>query len=164
MTIEEITSQRDSLLEALRQYSRDQAELWSQIPYLALMAQGRTGFSDNYYRAMHIGAWPVQQLHGSYTVYVDLATGDLVSTLDPSKLARDDQIVGILTDLEQLDAEALADSMRRDALKPINEFVWKHRGGEDGYLEWREGERVGSHLTPHYARRQAIPKARFCID
>ncbi len=76
----EIVTGAEKIVEFVRDYSRSQKEFWQRIPLLALEADGRDGFYDNYYRAYRQGFWALQSSvsRGYYSVYVDLSTGELV--------------------------------------------------------------------------------------
>jgi hypothetical protein len=59
---------------AAREYYMSQAEVWKKIPYEALMADGRGGFSPLFNTAYTMGYWDTY----SYGIYIDLADGRLI--------------------------------------------------------------------------------------
>ena len=75
-----ISKQADKLVQWIRDYSTSQKSLWRKIPYLALEADGRTGYNDNYGRAYSSGLW-----HIGYSMYVDLESGNLVDSYAASR-------------------------------------------------------------------------------
>lgn len=112
------------LAQKTRKASRQQRVLWQQVPYLALQADGRTGYSDQYSRAYHQGYWAVESSvrGGSYTIYVDLETGELVNAYDPRRTARDEDILNIFPNLHQLDAARVVKELKAGARKPIGSY------------------------------------------
>lgn len=77
---------KKDLVEKIKDYSQSQQKQWQQVPYLALQADGRSGFNGNYSRAYHTGYWALKSSvhNGDYHVYVDLATGNLVNAYHAS--------------------------------------------------------------------------------
>ena len=71
-----LNQQLDSLAELLRAYCRSQKELWQQVPYWALEADGVFGYSSKLNLCYKEGLWEVV---GTYCLYVDCETGELVN-------------------------------------------------------------------------------------
>jgi len=121
MDIRQLITKRRSLVKDICDYSISQKNLWRRVPYLALEADGRTGFGDNYSRAYNGGFWALDGsiVNGGYEVYVHLTTGNLVDAYFASnslsvsgvdirkesklKRAKDSSILGL--DLDELDAQ-----------------------------------------------------------
>jgi len=97
------------LINRIREYGRSQKNFWQQIPYLALQADGRYGYNDQYSRAYTQGYWAIRASCVSgysnvYDVYVDLENGELVSAHDPRKPARDEALLALVFQMSKLDA------------------------------------------------------------
>ena len=102
-----------ALVHEVRAFCRSQASLWQTVPYLALEAQGKGGFSDNLYNCLHTGFWMVTH-HGSGGSFVacsiDCATGELANQYASIRqerlvLARAEEILPLCSHLDDLDAE-----------------------------------------------------------
>lgn len=148
------TIERDTaaLVRGIREFARSQVETWRRVPYLALEADGRSGFSDNYARAYRQGVWAVEASvrDGSYTVYVDLATGDLVNPFSFHEQARcvdayDSHVLALATSIDQLDAEALVVSLEAAARKPVASYY-----DPQAQRRWRVTTRSELKLAPLY--------------
>jgi hypothetical protein len=112
-----IEQNAQTLIDMIRQYSRDQKELWQQVPYLALQADGRSGYSDNYSRAYRTGYWALESsiVKGYYNIFVDLSNGDLVNAIDESQFADAEQIIKVAFHLEEIDACEIIDDLTAKA-------------------------------------------------
>lgn len=79
-TLEDLETTRDRLLEDIREYSENRKEEWQRIPYLALKADGRSGWNDRYQTAYLHGFWwlGVYNQNGHRAAKVDLETGRIV--------------------------------------------------------------------------------------
>ena len=114
LSAEELAGKRDELVETIREYSRSQKEIWQLVPNLALEADGRSGYGLNRVHSQGVLGLRSTIHDGSFTVYVDLATGELV---DPhtfhgkSRLvpARDVSVLEVLANLDALDAQKIVD-------------------------------------------------------
>ena len=117
---EEVNSEVRELLQKIRNIAKQQKSLWQQIPYLALQADGRSGYSDQFSRAYHQGYWAVGNTrNGCYRIYVDLETGELVDAYDPQRMAQDEDILSIIQHLHQLDAAEISKNLKARAKEPI---------------------------------------------
>lgn len=127
MTAKEITRAAHDLASRVREYCRSQKETWQLVPSLALAADGRTGWSDSYSMAYHHGYWQIHASisEGYYQTCVDLATGELVLPLENRRtLQVEDQVVLPLSlHLNELDAQALVDSLRAQAQAPCHPLI-----------------------------------------
>lgn len=140
-TLASIAEQKNRLVGVIRQYSRDQASLWQQVPNLALEADGRSGYNDTYSQAYREKTWPVLQQNGGYGRYeafVDLNTGEIIDfphILDPIYMsdgevdinteemrkpapASDEKILRLAEHLDNLDAQSLVDHLQEAAQTP----------------------------------------------
>ncbi|MDO8571836.1 MAG: hypothetical protein Q7R79_04110 [bacterium] len=131
----------EQLVEAIREYSRSQKRLWQRIPLLALKANGITGFSDQLSRSYHQGAWALKSSaeSGRYTIYVDLATGELIDAhLFHHKKecvpARISDILRIAAHLEELDAQSIIRQLNGQTLEPYPSYY-----KADTQDAWRKG-------------------------
>jgi hypothetical protein len=119
MDRKKIEAQRSRLITAVRDYARSQTAQWRKVPHLALEADGRTGYSDTYGRAYQQGVWAVESSveDGMYAVYIDLATGELISahafhrTESVCTPANGKDILRLASNLDHLDAKAIIASL-----------------------------------------------------
>lgn len=123
-TFEEVNDVARELVQKVQKVSKQQKSLWQQVPYLALQADGRTGYSDQYSRAYHQGYWAVESSvrDGSYSVYVDLETGELVNAYDPRETALDEDVLSIILHLHKLDATQIVSALKAHATEPIGNY------------------------------------------
>lgn len=149
---------KNDLVDKIKEYSRSQQKQWQQVPYLALQADGRSGFNDNYSRVYYTGYWAMESSvhNGDYHVYVDLATGNLVNAYHASSsvcifdadipkeskqiLADDDEIIALA--LDDLNARQLVQMLRQQAqmpypsyYKPEEQEAWRRETLEKLKLE-----------------------------
>ncbi len=112
------------LVSRVTEFSRRQKALWQKIPFLALSANGRSGYSDQYSRAYGQGYWAVEASvsDGEYCVYVDLETGKLVNATDPRRPAKAEDVLRIARSLDQLDAASIVKSLEVQAKEPIGSY------------------------------------------
>ncbi|MDP3734090.1 MAG: hypothetical protein Q8R37_02585 [Nanoarchaeota archaeon] len=155
---------KNDLVEKIREYSLSQQQQWQRVPYLALMADGRSGFNGNYSRAYHQGYWALESSckSGYYNVYVDLDNGNLVdahhaaSSIDlfdvdipkesKSVPANEDEIITL--DLDNLDARSLVRMLQQQAQEPYPSY-YKAEEQE----AWRRKTLQELDLKPIYTRR-----------
>ena len=155
-----IVSATAALAENIRTYARSQKELWQLVPWLALEADGRSGYLDNYSRAYHLGVWALRAScsGGSYSVYVDLATGELIRAgtfhWDQGKLmpASDDEILMPAANIEELDAASIVKELQKESKKAIAKFY-----DPDKQAAWRKETRREHGLKPVYTAAQRGP-------
>lgn len=155
------------LIEHIRAFSRRQAALWQRVPYLALEADGRTGFNDNHSRAYRQGVWAVDScVNGNYTIYVDLATGELIDPFafhekGEIKPASDAGVLTLATKLAELDAFAVVQRLEERAREPVASYY--DRATQQ---RWREETRREYKLTAIYdaKRSRDIAPARYVDD
>lgn len=161
----EIVASAEQVVETVRDYARSQKKFWQKIPLLALEADGRKGFSDNYSRAYKSGFWALNGSinGGHYSVYVDLATGELVDSYFASNsfsvcdsdvpkdstitLARNEDILKLVFNLEELDAKKIVSSLKKGAKEKYSSY-YNSKEKE----AWRNKTRVELNLLEFYVR------------
>ena len=134
--IQEIKNQSGSLVEMIKQYSRDQKELWQKVPYLALHADGKSGYSDQYSRAYRTGYWALDSstVRGYYNIFIDLSNGDLVNARHELKIADPEHILKLAFNLEELDATDIVDELIAEG----KSLPWKGYNKQE-QEKWRKG-------------------------
>lgn len=142
-SLEEIAAE---YVEGLREYSRSQVELWKKIPWLALQAEGISGFSDE--RASRYGTGYLRLLveGGSYRIFLDLDTGEICSSRYPIQLAPDHDVMKLTP--ADLDAQAYIDELVEYGSRPIGSYYNK-----DEILEWRRKMAEANNVTERYERK-----------
>ncbi|MCL6096394.1 MAG: hypothetical protein M1444_01775 [Patescibacteria group bacterium] len=165
--IQELIDKRDEYVNTARKVSRIQVELWRQIPWLALQADGRSGYYAKFTAAYEQGYWVLDE--GEFSsigtpsntgVCVDLETGELVDTYtatnedwgnNPVQPASDEGILKVLAVPEQLDAATLLAWLKSDAKRPTSKS-YDARKQED----WRKRKIDELKLTPIYSRGKKV--------
>lgn len=73
----EIRELKDRLIKTLQDYSRNQVDLWRQVPALAREADGLKGRTCGRYQMAYLsGYWPISK-SDIHWLWVDLQTGEL---------------------------------------------------------------------------------------
>jgi hypothetical protein len=130
--------------EIIRQYTRDQKELWQQIPYLALEAEGVDGYNDRRSVAYETGYLCLSDK----SLTIDLLSGDIVDYVTGAPLACDSSVVRCLFD-DLPDAQFFIDLYTKEA--------------QGGYLQaydigkqiaWREKQRKKFDIKKTYTKRK----------
>ena len=107
------------LINALREHSRSQASLWQQLPSLALMADGRSGYNASLQRAYREGYWTIESGDHRHTVLVDCASGEIVHQSKRDEPAPDASVLLLATDPAALDAAGIIAELRAMTEAPI---------------------------------------------
>ena len=158
------------IVKDIRDFSVFQKDLWQRVPWLALEADGRTGFLDKYSCAYDSGFWQLDGSikNGHYQIYIDLATGELIDAASVSgmplnlrdqeivispkengrKLAREEGILGLAFHLNELDASMIISDLEREAQKPYGSYYKPH-----AQEEWRNDLREKFGLEEVYTRK-----------
>jgi hypothetical protein len=128
-----IHQDRKKLISDIRKYVRSQKEEWCRVPWLALQADGRIGYSGHYQSAYTYGFWGVQ--FDGTGPFIDCATGELVSNFQSSPLYNE----GVLTLANDLDALTAA-KVIRDLQHAASEKIpsWSNQKEFDERAEWRK--------------------------
>jgi len=126
--MEEIDSCAKELIAKIRALAESQRDIWQQIPYYALHADGRTGYSDKCLRAYELGYWAIGSnvRRGHFTVFVDLETGRLVNARKPRKEAFDVHVIEIAKYVEQLDAKTILNELKSHTRKRFDKHYNEH--------------------------------------
>ncbi len=147
--IEDVDTEIVKAAREIRLYYYKQLPLLRQIPYLALEADGRGGWNDEYGRAydqcmmaIHrqgevLGSYP----SGSYDMFIELRTGMLIgaqtsqstTVITPFETIQigGDSHWGLATDREVFLKLAYQDERRR--FNPTNLIKWMTEGAKDPY-------------------------------
>lgn len=131
-----ITDLAENLANEIRAFSRRQDDLWQRVPWLALEADGRTGYDGRLMGAYLEGYWGLGQVleDGKFLVYVDLATGELVGRPDynPRILAPTRDVLLLANHVKSLDASfviselvRLGTRLYRSDLDPEKQAEWR---------------------------------------
>jgi hypothetical protein len=155
---DDISLNASVIIRNIRKFSEIQKNNWVRIPYLALQADGRSGYSDMYRRAYEQGYWAVETSvkGGSYTIYVDLETGNLVNAFDPQKPANGDDVLLLAHHLEQINSQEIVDALTVASQKP----EWRDYKPED-QKKWREETQKEFNLKPYRYKRKIPPKVVY---
>lgn len=154
---EKVKGGMHQVAEEIRRYSREQCGRWRRVPALALEADGRQGYSDQYRMAYSHGFW------GIGGMYVDLLSGELVcfrgfgeSVPNP---ADDATVIALADNLAVLDAKALITRLNVESRKPTLE-----RYDRKQQAEWRAKIRRSHHdLGDLYEERNRTSYPRFDV-
>jgi len=159
--LKNLLQKKSDLVESIRKYVRGQKKLWQKIPYLALRANGVTGFSDQYSRAYLYGYWAFEAnvLNRRYRVYVDLATGELIQPWHPEKAPEDNNVLVLISNPEDLNATGIIKELLLQAKKPSAYNPAESRANE----QYRENVKKKLNLRPIYIRTRHYPN-EFSLD
>lgn len=124
MNIQQLTTFRGDYIDALRQFCREQKSLWQQVPWMALQADGRTGWSESYARAYKSGYWTIDRVrvHSYYVGFVDLATGELVGIGPGKSLSTATPLSGdfvLQVTIKDIDAAHVIGEIQQDVMRPL---------------------------------------------
>lgn len=131
-----ITDLAENLASEIRAFSRRQDDLWQRVPWLALEADGRTGYSERLMRAYLQGYWGLGPTlaDGRFSVYVDLATGELVNSCEYNSriLAPTRDIIVLANYIKSLDASFVISE-----LVVLGERLYRRDFDPEKQVEWR---------------------------
>ena len=83
MTIENILFKQKDYCISIRAYYKEHKDLFQNFPYLCYHADGKTGFSAQYYFCYTYGLWQLSpKIFDFLSCYVDCASGNLVYVHD----------------------------------------------------------------------------------
>ena len=127
----DLTVQAMELVSGIRTWCKSQVELWQQVPNLALEAEGRSGYLDQYSYCYHYGFWRIWAPdHRGSTVLltsVDCASGELaVDVLFERKglvLSSEADVLGLGAQLDDIDAAAIIEHLTEKAAQPVQDFI-----------------------------------------
>lgn len=148
--------------ELIRTYTRSAKELWRLVPYLALQADGRSGYSSQYATAYQRGLWIIEHSldrFSSYTVAVDCATGELVSIPNARERAHKEDVLRCASRLHELDAPAIVLKLQKAGRSPYSSCY-----DEREIKLWRLRIQEEYDLREVFIRKGEMPIFRFCWD
>jgi hypothetical protein len=132
------------LAEGIRAFSQSQVDSWKQLPYLALQAEGTSGYSSfrsKLYRhgLLHV----VGQAEGLYGTFIDCNNGNILrqfGKLEPNRIASDADVVEAwLPQGEKFNAQKWLEQYQAAAVEPHKSYASR---SEVDVREWR-------HATAH---------------
>jgi hypothetical protein len=159
----EIKANLSVAADAIREFTMSQAQLWQQLPYLALQVDGNSGFSSSNqklyeYGLLHIASHNMRELTiGLYGLFVDCESGRLLSLsgdVDASALASDQAVLDGWTRFSgRFNAQHHLDYFVKAASKPHFKYSSLTEGEA---IAWRQEiiQRVG--LAALYSRTQIV--------
>lgn len=106
----------------IKEFVISQKDLWQQVPYWALQANGKLGFSENFQTAYLRKAWIVfsSDRNGIYTLAIDCVSGELIWPWgigkDTNRDIPDDDV--IVASLEHIDATKVIEELQKMAAGP----------------------------------------------
>ncbi|MDP3966562.1 MAG: hypothetical protein Q8Q04_03460 [archaeon] len=138
----------------IREYSRSQKELWKKVPYLALEADGRGGYSSEIANCYQRGYKKVSDF-----VYVDLENGELIDY--EGKIVDDKWVAELSPNLNDLDAREIISELEKDIKKEDQDFAGYESGDEDYRScktneEWRTKVRELFGISEDYTRNKKL--------
>ncbi len=150
--VKKIDDKRKETVILIRQFIKSQKKLWQKIPYLALQADGRGGFSEHYNRAYTIGYWGIHTVIG--LVYIDCANGRLVTfTLDRPRKVMDHVVESIHS--SSVDAQQIINRLTSEQIQQnsrIEYFNGSHKTPE----LWRKAIDRNYGVYKNYRRKRRI--------
>jgi hypothetical protein len=136
-TLNRISADAQELVNKVRQYSREQRTQWNHVPFWALEADGRDGYTEDYKRAYSHGLWNIDN-----TVAIDLESGELVQKhslaegiLEP---ARDYDIIAFTLHPDIITAAKVLEMLKVHAAEPMAQYM---NARADEIMKHREAER-----------------------
>lgn len=141
----------ENLANNIEKYSMSQKTLWQKIPLLALTADGRTGYNENYGLAYDWGFWAIGNNElDDYKIFVDLETGKLVNAYKANESLFIDErglkicsdispankrdILNLAFNLEEIDAKKIINDLENECKKeyykiynPISQDRWRNK-------------------------------------
>jgi len=152
-----ISSSAEQIVKDIFTYSKSQKKSWQRIPILALEADGRIGYSEQYSRAYEHGFWALNSSiqNGCYSIYVDLDTGNLINPhsielssrmLDANK----ESVLNLAFNLDELDTKKIITSLEK---KSKESYSLTYNPKEQEAWRMRVIKKLG--LTEFYTRKNS---------
>ena len=115
-TLDDVSMLVSSAVETLIETVKQDVELWRQIPFLSMMADGVGGYNSVHGLAYQYGIWEIRSSN-NHIVYVDLETGEICDLNNDKKMVLNSQdhthILAMYLDcLDKFDAQRIAISLR----------------------------------------------------
>jgi len=159
LRLESIQSAKNTLTLMIHTYAESQKELWRKVPWLALQADGRTGYLDHWSIAYSNGLWCISPSGRDYTEFVDCATGKLVD--GQLRELTEGRLLPLASRLDVLDAETVIEHLLKEAQKERPSY---YSADQWGRAEQLRQKKIKEHkLTEVYERTRA-PVWSFSID
>lgn len=138
---------RAELVEAIRQRSLEQIELWKRVPWLALQAEGRRGYTDEGTSRYASGYLRLLPENGVYKIFLDLDTGELCDSYHPINLANDRDVIKLTeSDINARDyVDELIERGQQETLSMYD---------ADKVRKWREKMIEEYGITTRYERKR----------
>jgi len=165
--INTLKKKAENLCTEIRGYSESQAKLWRKIPFLALQADGRTGFSDKYSMAYNFGYWNLEFSikEGKYTIIVDLESGrlmearsfgdvvldDVVNSGVEPREADDKEIIGLAFNLDEINAQRIISDLANGKKSPYPSYY-----NPEKQKAWRKKTRKELCLEEIFSRKSKM--------
>jgi hypothetical protein len=128
ITPDSINHQKEELINSVRDYSMNQVELWKQIPRLALEADGRSGWSDQYYLAYARKLWRLMEPPDSPATFVFLVTGDIVHRTQRDLVhASENSVLQLAANIDALDAQQIVTRLKNQIDQPHESYMDKEK-------------------------------------
>jgi hypothetical protein len=125
MYVADLEKQRNEYTAALQAFSKKQKELWQQVPYLALQADGRGGYSGQYSYAYSCGFWKLTSYSNSgmsHPYRVNCATGAICYWSDGAPEV-DPHSTGLLdVSIEDIDVNRIIADLKKAAVRPYASY------------------------------------------
>lgn len=116
MYVADLEKQREEYTAAIQAFSKRQKELWQQVPYLALQADGRSGFSGQYATAYMTGFWVISG-RDSNPYRVNCVTGAICYWSDTAPEV-DPVNTGLLqVSIDLIDVNRIIDELKKTAAR-----------------------------------------------
>jgi hypothetical protein len=138
----DIEGMGEQLAMMIRNYCENQKDYWKKIPWLALQADGRKGYRNEYAIMYRYG-----YLRLSASFFVDLATGKLVSGRNLISPPTDSEILHLAASIQDIDAEKIVEKLEHEAKEPTAK-CYNSKEQE----KWRKKLARTLKVTPEYQR------------
>lgn len=144
------------LIEKLKRYSESQRESWHRVPYLALQADGRMGYNEQYSRAYKNGFWAIDlnPANGYHAICVDLESGRLVDPNNPANPPNDKDLLVLALNSDKINANKIIAELERKSKAPVRRG-YNNPGHQSWIQEWRERILREFNLIPERYSRTA---------
>jgi len=148
LQLENIRSAKNTLVLLVCTYVDRQKALWRKVPWLALQADGRTGYLGHFSVAYSNGLWCLSPSGRALLEFVDCATGKLVdgqlNDLD------DERVLALASRLRVLNAETVLAELDKERHKERPSYYtvdqweraeqWRQRKIKEEYVRTRAPE------------------------
>lgn len=146
-SLKQISQKQKEIVTLTKKYCIQQKPLWQQVPYLALQAQGRGGFSEDY------GFTYSRGYHKIGSIYVDCATGNLMmDSMGKFVKALPHLIYNLADSLDIYNARCVIAELKKNILykdSPIQNFG---KSEAKTPAQWRKLQAKKYSVLPVYVR------------